>query len=1846
MVVKDAVRLSLVFMLSIGLASCIQEERATKIETPASQAELPTETPASANLDPGPQNISNIPPVESSPNLSDSPAESPIQVEAAPEVVGGILEGQPEPTPEPQPEVQPELASEPEPERPPVELESFEFPTEGSHSLQEILQQNPGAMTMEPSSSERIIFGSALSQDSPLSDDAIVFNWIAEHGSVMGLSQIDLRFLRKEDIKNGSMTVYTYQQYLAQAPVVSSLVRLMLKRVNGSPRVAFMYSKIARPPSTGFGAINYSAQNILDELRADLVYGTEYEFETPELVILIDHPSPSISESVRAWKLRGKKYGESDSIIDQKLFFLDATTGEILSTQSEKSDADISGNVTGYATPGIEPDTTSNVAESVALEEITVQIAGGNSDDTDQDGDYVIVDPGGLPQNVGVALDGPRITVIDDQANDLSFTQAITMINDVIDFEFNSDPTEEDTSQVNAFYVGSLAYNFIRDRTLGILTLDNNIDSRVNMDYAAPTDPCNAAYIANTEFNFYRSKADCRNSAYSTVVAHEYGHHVVNELGLGQGAFGEGVGDTLAMLLYDTSGVGYDLRIDGDYLRNPVTADVQYPCGGAIHYCGQVLAGIFWNLRQSMGLSATQQLFVDWLVATAGGSGSDAAHPTTAVELLTIDDDNADLEDSTPHQEKICDALEAHGISCPSYLNFSYSSIPRVVLPGSTVTITLTVSNGLSTALDDTGIFFYRIDGGSWQQIVMTDGGVNVYTVDLPLLSEGQVIEYYFSAQTTTGLTVYDPQTSSNASYQSVAEYPSLTSIGTQLPRNPSKIISPEIRAGGVGRLLYVLPDASDSGFYSFTPTDFSTRDLIATRLPKGMFVGASSLFYVRTEASDEMVFTNPARTRVYYATKDGAGDITVDRKYCGDFQHISDIHLTEAGGVLDRLIVADDVANKVYSFDIDTMDSSLCVDEVSVDVTKPLWIRSSVVGASPASVYVGSKLINRLRVAVYNSDDLGMTQGHMTLSNHSGNDFGGVIYETSTAQLAIALTKTGDASNGDDHIRIYSADFSTTSTVPSCRTPSEVQQDHFGYVYVHCAAAKRVDVLDAANSFANLGHLSSGNYPKSMMVHANGVNRFVSILQTNSQMFFIQWPQAATNIGQSLTTSYLNLTGNFIGMGMFGVTDDLYLVSLDRDQVLSLDLTNQVVGDRLKLPLSIGSPFAESSSILHFISSEQDTAYSFQEMSTDNWRLRHYDVGDYPVQISYRNNGANDRLYVINRDSDSLSILDTGTGATVATISTQDRPVSMDWDSASNSLWVANDTGQSISRYDIDSTGPEAFVDHTAVGFRPKKLLYVNDGVGTVFVGGQTTVSSYNAANMAAVRSDTLPQNFTDMARTTTGGAGVVVSSVNGFDLHYVTRGATTQTVLDYSPSFLATDDAATTVTGFANNDLLYVNGVEFETNPFTALFANSTYFMAFEAARNLLRLYPIGLIGASNLPSFIVPTDIEVDKSSTDSAGNLWLVDSTRAEFLRIDPDLQQVSIENALLNRPVDVIGWDAKDRIYVALKYMNAVMAIDATDGSSVFYSVCQSPSELAIDLSESKLYVLCSPSESIAVVSLDGNGDPSGLSLIATDLAPRAMKVDDAIDRLFVVNSASDNVMIYDTTTDTLVTRATTRSHPVAINVDLTTDLVTVVSEASQEVTQFAGNTGNPVTPTYTDTTHRGLQKVNVNEGTGTVWAISESLATIYKANLPFDSANDLIGNTNPHDLDVSEAEDKTYILYPYADAVRVYDEVNSVQTDLAIGDEPTSLYVLDSANRVYIANYADDSISVIDNSGNPDIVTATVSLTDGCRPGQMFSIDVGGTVYLYIGCERNDTIEILNTTNNNLATPIRLRANQ
>jgi hypothetical protein len=220
--------------------------------------------------------------------------------------------------------------------------------------------------------------------------------------------------------------------------------------------------------------------------------------------------------------------------------------------------------------------------------------------------------------------------------------------------------------------------------------------------------------------NFFRS-GECVNSAYSTVVSHEYGHFILDRLGLRQEAFGEGFGDCVAILLYDDPVVGRDFFSLGGHVRDIELANKQYPCFSQIHSCGQVLAGVWWDIKLEMqallggevGLEAARQLFTDWAMMTIGvTTGKNSATPLTAIEVLTVDDDDGDISNGTPHFDEICAGFAAHNIGCPgecddvTSLRVSCRSgssiraaLRSIAPPGSTYTLLIDGGNEASVSI-------------------------------------------------------------------------------------------------------------------------------------------------------------------------------------------------------------------------------------------------------------------------------------------------------------------------------------------------------------------------------------------------------------------------------------------------------------------------------------------------------------------------------------------------------------------------------------------------------------------------------------------------------------------------------------------------------------------------------------------------------------------------------------------------------------------------------------------------------------------------------------------------------------------------------------------------------------------------------------------------------------------------------------------------------------------------------------------------------------------------------------------------------------------------------------------
>ncbi len=643
----------------------------------------------------------------------------------------------------------------------------------GSHNsaVAQLRQAFPGVRLHVDEAQVHRFYGKPMT--TAATPDEAVDAWLANHSGVFGVGELDLAIDRIDSIQYGEKTVYAFRQHLAGLPVEYSHLRLLTLNadLDGNSRVVYVAGLLAEEPAGGFPALNLDAGQALELIRGQSDYAELSQWSQPELVVFFGETERQ--PAVRAWKFAG----DNGDLANRRryTFYVDAATGDLAYRRDDILDVDVSGNLAGLGSPGTLPDIPANPPVEMPILDNLVRISGGNSAYSDIFGDFVISHGGSADVTVLTDLNQGRWADVNNLATGgvLSLSQSVTPPGPA-DFLFNATPSEYFTSQVNGFTATSLTHNYFKDRAPSFNGLDTRMPVNVNLN-----DVCNA-YYDYSSINFFRAGGGCNNSAYSTVVSHEYGHHIVNVLGLAQGAFGEGYGDVVGMLIYDTDVVGEYFRTTGGNIREPYAAGVDYPCSGEIHYCGQTLGGVWWGIRLNFGttygsqpgLDITQQLQVDWSLITSGGSGNDSAHPATAIEVLTVDDDDGDIGNGTPNYADICDAFGQFNINCPplELIGFTYpDGFPDIVNPDTPYLFRFSVEPVSGQPVPGTGELEYSIDGGAFQQASIVETSPNEYEATIPGAACPSSIAYFVSAEDIGGLRFSDPAGAPADTFNAVA---------------------------------------------------------------------------------------------------------------------------------------------------------------------------------------------------------------------------------------------------------------------------------------------------------------------------------------------------------------------------------------------------------------------------------------------------------------------------------------------------------------------------------------------------------------------------------------------------------------------------------------------------------------------------------------------------------------------------------------------------------------------------------------------------------------------------------------------------------------------------------------------------------------------------------------------------------------------------------------------------------------------------------------------------------------------------------------------------------------------
>jgi hypothetical protein len=420
------------------------------------------------------------------------------------------------------------------------------------------------------------------------------------------------------------------------------------------------------------------------------------------------------------------------------------------------------GDVLGLATPGVLPDTATNPPQSIALSDAQVILGSQAVLTTDSIGAFSHPNVTSGAMAVIAALEGPWVRVLNDAGPTIpvgvnhDFDQgSLTLIH-------NASSSALTTAQVNIFFHTTNSHNFMR-QYLGPGTLpgiDIQIEAHANLAQS-----CNAFYNPSLQtINFFQPGGSCVNTGYSTVIAHEYGHFVVNRLGLAQQAFGEGYGDALAILQYPTQIVGENFGGVGSHIRNLGTANIQYPCYGEIHQCGQIVGGLWLDIKNEMqatlgdvvGLEETRLLFGKWSLLTMGGDSQyHAVHPQTDDEILIADDDDGDISNGTPHRNALCAALANHSIVCAPLVGLTGTftgPLPELVPVSQSHSVSFEIQNVNAEVNPNQVWLVYKVNSGNLNLLAMTSSGAGIFQGTIPAQNCGDIVRYAVGAQTTTGI--------------------------------------------------------------------------------------------------------------------------------------------------------------------------------------------------------------------------------------------------------------------------------------------------------------------------------------------------------------------------------------------------------------------------------------------------------------------------------------------------------------------------------------------------------------------------------------------------------------------------------------------------------------------------------------------------------------------------------------------------------------------------------------------------------------------------------------------------------------------------------------------------------------------------------------------------------------------------------------------------------------------------------------------------------------------------------------------------------------------------------------
>ncbi len=487
-----------------------------------------------------------------------------------------------------------------------------------------------------------------------------VEKFLNEHLSLFGVAREMLRSADGAKLMNGKFTLVAYRQEVNGIPVHDRWIKLLVRNDADHPLVLVNSSlrKIEEPPTRA---------EITPAVAVDIVRRAEPKLARTSVAELVYWPD-TLGRVRLAWRFFGDIGAARD--FDQREFFVDAASGELLDQQPAILDVGVTGNVQGFQAPPPMADLEGNPQALLPVRGARIRSSTGLIVHTDADGNYSFDIGQATDVTVELDLNGKWSNIQNAGfGGDLLLSRDISPTTPGL-FTLNIFREEHLAAQLSAITGVSRAHDFIKSSIAFAPGIDTSVPTVVNFDQH-----CNAFYsIQDETLTFLREGEGCPNSAYGSVIYHEYGHFVIDTAPGGPETlwYHEGMADVVASLLAHDPCIAPDLRgLDTGCIRNVETTEVRFPCFGGGHLCGQIVGGAFWEMRTNLMNTLGDQVGLDHARSLAVGqifTGIHIVGTAMTIDVLTLDDDDGDLSNGTPNYHAINSAFTERGLPGPAVL--------------------------------------------------------------------------------------------------------------------------------------------------------------------------------------------------------------------------------------------------------------------------------------------------------------------------------------------------------------------------------------------------------------------------------------------------------------------------------------------------------------------------------------------------------------------------------------------------------------------------------------------------------------------------------------------------------------------------------------------------------------------------------------------------------------------------------------------------------------------------------------------------------------------------------------------------------------------------------------------------------------------------------------------------------------------------------------------------------------------------------------------------------------------------------------------------------------------------